>query len=183
MNRSYQMPERPWPGYYLTAYGLAVKNGFVGSEQEWLESLKGETGPQGVSPTVTVTKAGGVTTVTITDATGEHTATIKDGEVTREALEEAIAEHAARSWTLEVTADKWVAGTDTWEEFTGNYKAELTAEGMTAETVIDTVNFVSGDLEAASTWVYYKPGAGTVTLWSRDKPTENFTIRMTEVVV
>ena len=91
MNRSYQMPERPWPGYYLTAYGLAVKNGFVGSEQEWLESLKGETGPQGVSPTVTVTKAGGVTTVTITDATGEHTATIKDGEVTREALDAALA--------------------------------------------------------------------------------------------
>lgn len=140
-------------------------------------------GTPGVSPTVTVTKAGGVTTVTITDATGEHTATIKDGEVTREELEEAIAEHAARSWTLEVAADKWVAGTDTWEEFTGNYKAELTAEGMTEETVIDAVNFVSGDLDAASTWVYYKPGAGTVTLWSRDKPTEDFTIRMTEVVV
>ena len=140
-------------------------------------------GTPGVSPTVTVTKEGGVTTVTITDATGEHAATIKDGEVTREALEEAIAEHAARSWTLEVAADKWVAGTDTWEEFTGNYKAELTAEGMTAETVIDTVNFVSGSLEAASTWVYYKPGAGTVTLWSRDKPTEDFTIRLTEVVV
>ena len=27
-------------GYYLTAYGLAVKHGFTGSEEEWLESLK-----------------------------------------------------------------------------------------------------------------------------------------------
>ena len=26
------------------AYGIAVKNGFVGTEQEWLKSLKGETG-------------------------------------------------------------------------------------------------------------------------------------------
>ena len=32
------------PPYYLTAYGIAVKNGFEGTEQEWLESLKGETG-------------------------------------------------------------------------------------------------------------------------------------------
>ena len=30
-----------------SAYEVAVKNGFEGSEQEWLESLKGETGQQG----------------------------------------------------------------------------------------------------------------------------------------
>ena len=33
-----------WKGYYLTAYGIAVKHGFQGTEQEWLESL---VGPQG----------------------------------------------------------------------------------------------------------------------------------------
>lgn len=33
-----------WRGYYLTAYGIAVKHGFSGTEEEWLESLKGETG-------------------------------------------------------------------------------------------------------------------------------------------
>lgn len=32
------------PPYYLTAYGIAVKNGFRGTEEEWLESLKGEQG-------------------------------------------------------------------------------------------------------------------------------------------
>lgn len=32
-----------WRGYYLTAYGIAVKHGFSGTEEEWLESLKGET--------------------------------------------------------------------------------------------------------------------------------------------
>ena len=34
----------PWKGYYLTAYGIAVKHGFVGTEEEWLESLKGDKG-------------------------------------------------------------------------------------------------------------------------------------------
>lgn len=34
----------PWAGYYLTAYGIAVKHGFVGTEEEWLESLKGDKG-------------------------------------------------------------------------------------------------------------------------------------------
>ena len=32
------------PPYYLTAYGIAVKHGFRGTEEEWLASLKGETG-------------------------------------------------------------------------------------------------------------------------------------------
>lgn len=32
------------PPYYLTAYGLAVKHGFVGSEKKWLQSLKGDPG-------------------------------------------------------------------------------------------------------------------------------------------
>lgn len=29
------------------AYSVAVKNGFSGSEEEWLKSLKGEQGPKG----------------------------------------------------------------------------------------------------------------------------------------
>lgn len=36
-----------WPGYYISAYGIAVKHGFVGTEEEWLETLRGEQGPQG----------------------------------------------------------------------------------------------------------------------------------------
>lgn len=38
---------RRWRGYYLTAYGIAVKHGFKGTEAEWLESLKGEKGDTG----------------------------------------------------------------------------------------------------------------------------------------
>lgn len=32
---------------YLTAYGLAVRNGYQGTEEQWLESLHGETGDPG----------------------------------------------------------------------------------------------------------------------------------------
>lgn len=39
----------PWKGYYYSAYGIAVKHGFSGSEKEWLDSLQGKDGPQGVS--------------------------------------------------------------------------------------------------------------------------------------
>lgn len=45
---------RRWRGYYLTAYGIAVKHGFKGTEAEWLESLKGENGAPGAAATVTV---------------------------------------------------------------------------------------------------------------------------------
>lgn len=38
---------RRWRGYYLTAYGIAVKHGFKGTEAEWLESLKGKKGDTG----------------------------------------------------------------------------------------------------------------------------------------
>lgn len=34
-------------GMYLSAYGIAVKHGFNGSEEEWLASLKGEKGDTG----------------------------------------------------------------------------------------------------------------------------------------
>ena len=33
------MNSKPWSGYYLTAYGIAVKHGYTGTEEQWLESL------------------------------------------------------------------------------------------------------------------------------------------------
>ncbi len=36
-------------GYYLSAYSLALKHGFVGTEDEWLASLKGDKGEPGES--------------------------------------------------------------------------------------------------------------------------------------
>lgn len=69
----------------LSAYQIAVQNGFVGTEQEWLASLKGEPGEpgeDGFSPTVSLapndTDDG--TIVTITDITGSHTFEVLNGE-------------------------------------------------------------------------------------------------------
>lgn len=82
----------------LSAYEIAVENGFVGSETEWLASLQGAPGPvgpegpqglkgdtgskgaDGFSPTITTSKSGKVTTLTIKDASGTKTATINDGD-------------------------------------------------------------------------------------------------------
>lgn len=49
-SRWYAMHYRPadgdygYMGIYISAYGIAVKHGFVGTEEEWLESLKGSGG-------------------------------------------------------------------------------------------------------------------------------------------
>ena len=52
-----------------------------GADGEFVDipALVGPAGPAGVSPTVSVSKTGKVTTITITDAEGTHTATINDG--------------------------------------------------------------------------------------------------------
>lgn len=47
--------------------------------QAQLDALRGKDGQNGVSPTVSVSKVGKVTTITITDANGVKTATILDG--------------------------------------------------------------------------------------------------------
>lgn len=38
--------------YHTDAYMIAVKNGFEGTEAEWLESLKGEKGDPGYTPVI-----------------------------------------------------------------------------------------------------------------------------------
>ena len=38
-----------WTGYYYSAYGIAVKHGFEGTEEEWLESLKGDQGDPAIN--------------------------------------------------------------------------------------------------------------------------------------
>lgn len=51
----------------------------AGMENPETVNIKGEAGADGVSPVVTVTKSGSVTTIAITDAEGTKTATVYDG--------------------------------------------------------------------------------------------------------
>ena len=60
-----------------SAYEVAVDNGFVGTESEWLLSLKGN---DGYSPIVSISKNGKIATVSITDGNGTTTTTIVDGD-------------------------------------------------------------------------------------------------------
>lgn len=66
----------------VSAYAIAVKHGYKGTEAEWLESLKGAAGPagkDGVSPTATVQETSAGAVVVITDAEGTTTATLENG--------------------------------------------------------------------------------------------------------
>ena len=59
-------------GYYLSAYSIAVKHGYSGTEEEWLMSLKGGPGTPG--------KDGFSPIVHVEDIVGGHTVTIIDAE-------------------------------------------------------------------------------------------------------
>lgn len=86
------------PGYYFSAYGIAVKNGYKGTEKEWLESLIGPQGEpftyedftpeqlealkgkDGFSPVVAVADISGGHRVTITDKNGSKSFDVMDGK-------------------------------------------------------------------------------------------------------
>ena len=53
----------------LSAYAIAVKNGFEGTEEEWLASLKGATGK---SPTVVIEETASGVMVEVTNADGTN---------------------------------------------------------------------------------------------------------------
>lgn len=70
----------PLPKDGASAYEIAVRNGFVGTEQEWTDSLKSdEPGPQGFSPLVTISTIDKGHKVTITDINGEKSFDVMDG--------------------------------------------------------------------------------------------------------
>ena len=56
-----------------SAYDVAVEHGFVGTEEEWLASLKGDKGDDGVS----VTHSWDGTTLTVTSASGTSSSNLK----------------------------------------------------------------------------------------------------------
>lgn len=61
--------------------GLKGERGEKGDQGErGLQGVQGVKGDDGVSPTVSTSKTGKVTTIEITDAKGTHTATVNDGE-------------------------------------------------------------------------------------------------------
>ena len=78
------------PPYFLTAYGIAVKQGYSGTEVEWLASLRGA---PGVSPQVTVQEIPGGHRVTFTDPEhpGGQSFDVLDGDMCAETYDPASA--------------------------------------------------------------------------------------------
>ena len=65
---------------YIDAYNIACANGFEGTVEEWLESLKGEKGEDGISPVVSVEPVDGGHRVTVTDKEGTKSFDVMDGK-------------------------------------------------------------------------------------------------------
>ena len=63
-----------------SAYEIAVEHGFEGTEEEWLESLKGEPGEPGVSPTILAHPVEGGHHVEVADINGIYTFPVMDGK-------------------------------------------------------------------------------------------------------
>lgn len=118
----------------LSAYEVAVENGFVGSESQWLNTLQGQ---DGFSPTATVSKNGNITTITITDKNGTTTESINDGAdwVPTAAEKTQIATEAAGLIDISGKADK----TETYTKADVN---ELIDSGATPQFVIEEAESV-----------------------------------------
>ena len=83
-----------------SAYQIAVDHGFVGTEEEWLESLKG------VSPSVTIQDNVDGALISITDATGTSSAQIFDGDVPEFSIGEVTTLEAGAQATAEIVGTK-----------------------------------------------------------------------------
>ena len=77
-NRTHERDGRQYLGVFLSAYGIAVKHGYAGTEEEWLASLEGPAGPQGIQGEPGPQGAPG--TVTFEELTEEQLATLKGPE-------------------------------------------------------------------------------------------------------
>ena len=83
-----------------SAYQIAVDHGFVGTEEEWLESLKG------ISPSVTIQDNVDGALISITDATGTSSAQIFDGDVPEFSIGEVTTLEAGAQATAEIVGTK-----------------------------------------------------------------------------
>lgn len=66
-------------GYYLSAYAIAVKHGYTGTEADWLQSLRGERGEQGPVGPVGASIVAMEKTAQTADLT-TYTITLSDGK-------------------------------------------------------------------------------------------------------
>lgn len=95
-----------WNGTVLTVTSASGTSSadLKGAKGDKGDSIKGDPGADGVSPTVAVSKSGKVTTVSITDKNGTKTATINDGSDGSNGKDGTSVTHSWSGTTLTVTS-------------------------------------------------------------------------------
>ena len=147
----------------ISAYGIAVKNGFEGTEAEWLETLKGKTGDKGDA---------GRGIEKIESASDEFTFTYTDGAVEKVALKVGS---VARVSEVTLLAANWAGE--------GNlYSQVVDIEGVTENSQIDLTPSVEQLVvfhEKDLTFVTENEG-GVVTVFAiGQKPANDYEIQVT----
>lgn len=193
----------------LSAYEIAVKNGFEGTEAEWLESLKGLPGADGDTLTVNNREAvDGNITVRGTDiyvqpGMAETVAKalekrVKTADIV-DSLESADAEKplsAAQGKTLRTMvmpkAQAWtqmvVLAADSWTLNGEEYEQTVETEGVTEDALLTSV-IVSPPLDRTEAELYLDcevradaQGSGTVTFTSLDRPDADLSVPVMVVI-
>ncbi len=92
----------------ISAYGIAVKNGFEGTEEEWLASLKGDKGEKGADGTVAFED---LTEAQVESLRGEKGADGKDGVSGKDGANGKDGVSATHSWSGTVLTVTSASGT------------------------------------------------------------------------
>lgn len=163
-----------------SAYEVAVKNGFEGTEAEWLESLKGEkgdkgeqgiqgiqgiqgeTGEAGFSPTITVfTPSPKESIIQLTDINSTKTIFVSDGKDGADGAHGVPATHSWNGTVLTVTSASGTSSADLKGE-----KGDAGAGLMISGSVATYANLPKNLTEADAGKAYFVEADGKLYIWS-----------------
>ena len=161
-----------------SAYQIAVDHGFIGTEEEWLESLKG------ISPTVTIIDNPDGALISITDASGSSSAQIYDGDIPDFTIGTVTTLEAGTPATAEITGSKQspilnlgipqgLRGSNNSADF---ITTSIVKEGSeTTITITDVHGTTSATIEDGQSGVYIgeeEPENANVWIDTNDDPTD-----------
>lgn len=128
-----------------SAYEVAVKNGYIGTEEEWLNSLIGKQGPTGISVVkVEKTKTEGlIDTYTITYS-DESTSTF---QITNGKTPVKGTDYFDDNDKQEIVDDVVTAATPNFEQKHTSYRKEVTEAIETETEIVLDFSYKSGNLE------------------------------------
>ena len=143
-----------------SAYAIAVKNGFSGTEQEWLASLVGPQGPQGANVTAAYIDAQQHLIIVIHDPV-----TDQDTELDAGALETLDAVKAALA-AIQQAGEAAVAGVNSaGTTAVANVNAAASAAAGSATAAAESAEAALASEKKAKEYAAQAAGPSTVTLW------------------